>query len=237
MTLILTHSDIDALIDRAAIYRVVEQAHIDLTTGDAVNPAPAQLPLIDGGTALPMVASSHRSGASVVKMLSDMPLNGARGLPSQRSTIMLLSARTGECEAVLDGRLITAIRTAAASAVATAHLARAGVLDPGIDRCRHTGRRACPRDLCRQADREGSRVVAVGSNSGPIPRPDNRFGRTDRVRRVPTASGLRRRHRVHPHSVADPDHRRRLVPARSPSQRGGGTAATGPQRDRRTWHG
>lgn len=40
MTLILTHSDIDALIDRAAIYRVVEQAHIDLTTGDAVNPAP-----------------------------------------------------------------------------------------------------------------------------------------------------------------------------------------------------
>ncbi|MBA4020959.1 MAG: ornithine cyclodeaminase [Gordonia sp.] len=124
MTLILTHSDIDALIDRAAIYRVIEQAHIDLTTGDAVNPAPAQLPLIDGGTALPMVASSHRSGASVVKMLSDMPLNGARGLPSQRSTIMLLSARTGECEAVLDGRLITAIRTAAASAVATAHLAR-----------------------------------------------------------------------------------------------------------------
>lgn len=124
MTLILTHSDIDALIDRTAVYRAVEQAHVDLSTGDAVNPAPSQLPLIDGGTALPMVATSRRSGAGVVKMLSDMPNNVARGLPGQRSTILLMSARTGECEAVLDGRLITAIRTAAASAVATAHLAR-----------------------------------------------------------------------------------------------------------------
>lgn len=34
------------------------------------------------------------------------------------------SADTGECDALLDGRAITAIRTAAASAVATAHLAR-----------------------------------------------------------------------------------------------------------------
>jgi ornithine cyclodeaminase/alanine dehydrogenase len=123
MTLILTHSDIDALIDRTAIYQAVEQAHADLTTGAAKSPAPAQLPLPDEGTALPMVASSKRLRASVVKMLSDMPHNGDHGLPSQRSTILLMSALTGECEAVLDGRLITAIRTAAASAVATAHLA------------------------------------------------------------------------------------------------------------------
>ena len=123
MTLILTHSDIDALIDRTSVYRAVEQAHADLTSGTASNPAPPQLPIADGGTALPMVASSEPLGASVVKMLSDMPANVGRGLPSQRSTILLMSAQTGECEAVLDGRLITAIRTAAASAVATAHLA------------------------------------------------------------------------------------------------------------------
>jgi alanine dehydrogenase len=123
MTLILTNSDIEELIDRPAIYRAVEQAHADLSTGAASNPAPPQLPLPDEGTAIPMVASSKPLRASVVKMLSDMPHNGARGMPSQRSTILLMSAQTGECEAVLDGRLITAVRTSAASAVATAHLA------------------------------------------------------------------------------------------------------------------
>lgn len=148
MTLILTHSDIDALIDRIAVYDAIEHAHADLTTGAAANPAPAQLPLIDGGTALPMVASAEPLRASVVKMLSDMPHNGSRGLPSQRSTILLMSAVTGECEAVLDGRLITAIRTAAASAVATEHLAPArssvlGLIGAGTLAVEHT------RAICR----------------------------------------------------------------------------------------
>ncbi|MDF2583173.1 MAG: ornithine cyclodeaminase [Mycobacterium sp.] len=124
MTLVLSHSDISALIDRASVYDAVERAHADLAAGTAGNPAPAFLPLSGGGAALPMAASSSRHRASAVKMLSDMPFNRDLGLPTQRSTILLMSAETGECRAVLDGRLITAVRTAAASAVATAHLAR-----------------------------------------------------------------------------------------------------------------
>ncbi|MGK2853893.1 MAG: ornithine cyclodeaminase family protein [Microbacteriaceae bacterium] len=124
MTLVLTHSDISALIDRADVYDVVERVHADMSAGTATNPAPALLPLAGGGAALPMAAAADRYRASAVKMLSDMPFNRDAGLPTQRSTIMLMSAETGECSAVLDGRLITAIRTAAASAVATAHLAR-----------------------------------------------------------------------------------------------------------------
>lgn len=124
MTLILSHSDIAALIDRTVVYDAVEQAHADLSAGSAANPAPAVLALAGGGTALPMAASATRQRASAVKMLSDMPFNRDAGLPTQRSTVVLLSAQTGECEAILDGRLITAIRTAAASAVATAHLSR-----------------------------------------------------------------------------------------------------------------
>lgn len=124
MTLVLTHSDISALIDRSVVYDVVERAHADLAAGSASNPAPSVLPLPQGGSGLPMAAAASRQQASAVKMLSDMPFNRDRGLPTQRSTILLMSAETGECTAVLDGRLITAIRTAAASAVATAHLAR-----------------------------------------------------------------------------------------------------------------
>lgn len=132
MTIVLTHSDIASLIHRPTVYAVVEQAHADLSVGTATNPAPPVLALEGGGAVLPMVASASRHRASSVKMLSDMPFNRDAGLPTQRSTILLMSAHTGECEAILDGRLITAIRTAAASAVATAHLAQPSSTSLGL---------------------------------------------------------------------------------------------------------
>lgn len=132
MAIVLTHSDIAALIDRPTVYAEVERAHADLASGAAANPAPAALAVGQGTAVLPMVAASARHHASAVKMLSDMPFNRAAGLPTQRSTILLMSADTGECEAVLDGRLITAVRTAAASAVATAHLARPAATSLGL---------------------------------------------------------------------------------------------------------
>ncbi|ELB90860.1 ornithine cyclodeaminase, partial [Rhodococcus wratislaviensis IFP 2016] len=75
---------------------------------------------------VPMVAAAQSAGAAAVKMLVDLPGNASRGLPVQRSAVLVASADTGECEALLDGRLITAVRTAAASAVATKHLAHRG---------------------------------------------------------------------------------------------------------------
>jgi len=47
------------------------------------------------------------------------PDNAARGLPTHQAMIMLFRSDTGEPLAVLDGRLITELRTAAVSAVAT----------------------------------------------------------------------------------------------------------------------
>jgi len=124
MTVLLSHSDIAELIDRTAVYHAVRRAHADLSSGGAQNPAPSAIPVHGDATVLPMVATAARHRGSVVKMLSDMPANRACGLPTQRSAILLMSTETGECQALLDGRLVTAVRTAAASAVATAALAR-----------------------------------------------------------------------------------------------------------------
>ncbi|MDA2889359.1 ornithine cyclodeaminase family protein [Mycolicibacterium sp. BiH015] len=121
MTLILTHTQISDLLDRAEVYRAVENAFAGLALGEYCNPAPRALPLPDHGAALPMMAGG--AGVTSVKLLSDLPGNRDRSLPTQRSTIMVTSGVTGECLALLDGRAITAMRTAAASAVATAHLA------------------------------------------------------------------------------------------------------------------
>ncbi len=70
-----------------------------------------------------MAALSDADELASVKLLADIPANSDVGLPTQRSTILLSSQTTGETLAVLDGRIPTRARTAAASAVASKHLA------------------------------------------------------------------------------------------------------------------
>lgn len=52
------------------------------------------------------------------------PRNADKGLTNHQSTIFLFDADTGRCRAVVGGNLLTALRTAAASAVSIRHLAR-----------------------------------------------------------------------------------------------------------------
>ncbi|MFD6355494.1 ornithine cyclodeaminase family protein [Nocardia tengchongensis] len=123
MTLILSHSDVRAVLDRGEVLAAVERAHADLARGTAVVPAPPAMSL--GRAAfIPMAAAAESAGAAAVKLLADLPDNRARGLPVQRSVIVVTSAEHGGCEALIDGRLVTAVRTAAATAVATKYLAR-----------------------------------------------------------------------------------------------------------------
>jgi len=125
MPLLLTRADIDGLLPMSAVIEAVERAHADLSRGTAVQPTPSTLSLEAGGPCfLPMAALAERQQLAVVKVLADVPANRDRGLPSQRSIVVLISHQTGECVAILDGMLLTRQRTAAASAVASRHLAR-----------------------------------------------------------------------------------------------------------------
>ena len=72
------------------------------------------------------------------------------GIPTHHAVILLFRAETGEPLAMMDGRLITEMRTAAASAVATQQLARAeasvlAILGSGVQAQSHLqALRACP---------------------------------------------------------------------------------------------
>ena len=150
MTLVLRHSEIAALLDRDAVRVAVERAHADLATGAAQNPEPGSIRVTEDGRVLTMVAALD--DLACVKVLSDLPGNRGRDLPRQRSTIVVTSAVTGECVAVLDGRAITAMRTAATSTVATAHLARhdahvLGLVGAGNLAVEHTRAIAATRSL------------------------------------------------------------------------------------------
>jgi ornithine cyclodeaminase/alanine dehydrogenase-like protein (mu-crystallin family) len=61
-----------------------------------------------------------------IKLVSVFPHNSRRGLHTHMATIQLLRADTGEPLASMDGRVITARRTAALSALATQALASEG---------------------------------------------------------------------------------------------------------------
>src|ERR1700751_3227753 len=59
-----------------------------------------------------------------IKLVLVYEKNGANGLPTHQAVIQLISAKTGEPLASMDGRLITEMRTAAVSAVATRLLSK-----------------------------------------------------------------------------------------------------------------
>ena len=65
-------------------------------------------------------------GAFGLKSVSFFPSNDALGVPTHLATVLLLDPTTGALVAMMDGRLITEMRTAAVSAVSVDVLARRG---------------------------------------------------------------------------------------------------------------
>lgn len=125
MPLLLSRSDIENLLPMRVVIEAVEQAHADISERIAVQPAPTSMALPPSTAAfLPMAAIAERQGLAMVKVLADVPDNRKVGLPAQRSIAVFVSRDTGECLAIIDGQILTRQRTAAASAVASRHLAR-----------------------------------------------------------------------------------------------------------------
>jgi ornithine cyclodeaminase/alanine dehydrogenase len=123
--LVLTRADIAGVLAIEDVIGAVETAHRAVALGTAAEGARAGVPLPDSdGLLIPMAAAIGPLGASGLKLLTDSPANPAYSRPRQQSVVLLLDQQTNAVEALLDGAEITGLRTAAASAVATRHLAR-----------------------------------------------------------------------------------------------------------------
>lgn len=104
---------------------IVEEAFVQLSAGQAIVPARTPIPVAPhGGTILFMPAYLTVSDALGVKIVSVFPGNLALGRPTIAAVVVVNDAATGEPRAVLDGAYLTALRTGAASGVATRWLAR-----------------------------------------------------------------------------------------------------------------
>lgn len=76
------------------------------------------------------------------KLVTICPSNAERGLGTHQAVIVMLNPLTGVLEAILDGRYITEVRTAAVSAVSARHLARKdarvlGIVGSGVQARSH----------------------------------------------------------------------------------------------------
>lgn len=119
------------ILDAAAVSRAVSmreaidavrEGFIALSTGRANVPMRGVLP-VNGNTTLTMPAYIHGSPVSTVKVVSVYPDNPQAGLPTVLGSVLVLDAQTGVPLALLDGAALTAIRTGAASGLATDVLA------------------------------------------------------------------------------------------------------------------
>lgn len=124
--LVLSGDDVRALLAMADCIEAVEAALRVLGRGEAVQPLRAIVRLADGNGFLGvMPAQLGTPAVAGVKVITVFPGNHARGLDSHQGIVVLFATDDGRTLAVVDAASITAIRTAAASAVATRALARA----------------------------------------------------------------------------------------------------------------
>jgi len=100
----------------------MERALIDFSTGKILQPVRSILSVeqYNGFFGIMPAVYGDLMGAKLVTLF---PNNGDIGLPTHQGIIVLLRATTGEPLAMLDGRLITEMRTAAVTAAATKLLA------------------------------------------------------------------------------------------------------------------
>ena len=124
MALWLSEADVRAVLSPVELIPAMETALAEFSAGRVEQPVRSVIEL-RSCTFFGLMPAYDRARAVLgVKLVSVIPENAARLLPTHRAVISLFDPETGELLAVLDGRYITEVRTAAASAVSVKLLAR-----------------------------------------------------------------------------------------------------------------
>jgi alanine dehydrogenase len=138
MPLILSRDQVRELLDVPAAIEAVERGLVEFSLGQAVMPVrvTTQVPA-HAGIVLGMPAFLGQTDALGTKIVTVYKNNPARGLPTIMAVVVINDPQTGRVEAIMDGGYLTAVRTAAASAVGTKYLARPdaavlGILGTGV---------------------------------------------------------------------------------------------------------
>lgn len=138
MTLILNRNDVISVLQMKDCMEVVEKAFAELANGSAVLPLRTGIKPPDG-ISLYMPAYLKEMGALACKVVTVYKDNPKKyNMPTTIGKVLLQDINTGDVVCIMDGGYLTAVRTGAASGVATKYLARtdksqtAGIFGAGV---------------------------------------------------------------------------------------------------------
>ena len=141
MVLVLSRQDVAGLIEMPALVDAVEGALIELSRGTTINPNRLRIFVGESRSMLacmPAYLGAHELFGAKIVMSADRPV--PPGEPRLLSMLAILADTNGKLLAVMSAAQIGPLRTAAASAVATRHLARPDARTLAIIGCGVQGR-------------------------------------------------------------------------------------------------
>ena len=123
--IVVSQRQVGALLSMRDCIEIMSRALASLARGESILPLRTVIRLPSGRDFFALmpgvVGSPDAFGAKVITVF---PGNEGTNLDSHLGAVLLFDSRTGALQAILDASSITAIRTAAVSALATRHLAR-----------------------------------------------------------------------------------------------------------------
>ena len=168
--LVLSRDEVRRLLDLEQLLEALERVFVELSAGRVSVP-----PRIAASTERGFLGAmpGYADGILETKLVSVFAGNHELGLPSHQAMIALFDHETGKPLALMDGTEITAVRTGAASAVATRALARAdarvlAVLGAGVQARSHVDAVTRVRELeeVRVASRDADHAAALAAEVG-----------------------------------------------------------------------
>jgi ornithine cyclodeaminase/alanine dehydrogenase-like protein (mu-crystallin family) len=120
--LFLTEEQVREHLSMADLIPAMQKALIDFSAGRVTQPVRSIISIEPPGGFLGLMPALTPDGLGL-KAVTFYPSNAERGIATHMATIFLVDPQTGTPLAIMDGRLITEMRTAAVSAAATNLLA------------------------------------------------------------------------------------------------------------------
>jgi alanine dehydrogenase len=125
MVLFLNRKDVESLIDMREAIVAIEKAFLEYNQGKAVCPRRLIISVNKhGGFVYYMPSYLSQTESLAIKTVSQYEENPKHGLPTILASVLLNDPKNGKPLVMMEGTYLTAIRTGAASGVATKYLAR-----------------------------------------------------------------------------------------------------------------